>query len=208
MGKARANKERRRTARDAAGSLTLWHGGVAGRDVGDRLLPPTHTNALGNLADMGLKESRRDRVYFTTDRELARVFAAAVTRMIGQSALYRVEPIGEMDVDPDFPTVGFQAKQALILEVVETNVSLSATEELERQRPYLVWTDDRHIYDENGRIQINAQSLSLGLTQQDFDNLFPRWTPLPGVEATIQQLLADRQSSRRISGNSPAGGAS
>lgn len=176
--------------------------------VGDRLLPPTHTNAIGNLADLGMKESRRDRVYFTLDRELARVFAAAVMRMTGASALYRVEPVGEMDLDPDFPTVGFQAKQARIVEVIETNITLTATEELQRQRPYLVWTDDRHVYTEDGRVQIHPTAAGLGFTQRDFDNLFPRWTPLSIVEDTIQQLLVDRQSSRRMSGNRPAGGAS
>ncbi|GIT82070.1 hypothetical protein LLS1_37390 [Leifsonia sp. LS1] len=208
MGKAQANKERRRTARDAARTLTLWHGGAAGLAVGDRLLPPTHTNAIGNLADLGMKESRRDRVYFTLDRELARVFAAAVMRMTGASALYRVEPVGEMDLDPDFPAVGFQAKQARIVEVIETNITLTATEELQRQRPYLVWTDDRHVYTEDGRVQINPTAAGLGFTQRDFDNLFPRWTPLSIVEDTIQQLLVDRQVSRRMSGNRPAGGAS
>ncbi|HWU45708.1 MAG TPA: hypothetical protein VN133_03005 [Humibacter sp.] len=155
-----------------------------------------------------MKESRRDRVYFTVDRELARVFAAAVSRMTGVSALYRVEPIGEADPDPDFLAVGFQAKQARILEVVETNITLTATEELQRQQPYLLWTDDRHIYTDDGRVQLNPTAAGLGFTQRDFDNLFPRWTPLPIVEDTIQQLLVDRQSSRRMSGNRPAGGAS
>lgn len=208
MGKARANKERRRTARAVVRPLTLWHGGAGGLAVGDRLLPPTHTNAVGNLADLGLKESRRDRVYFTVDRELARVFAAAVTRMTGGSALYRVEPIGEADPDPDFLTVGFQAKQARILEVVETDITLTATEELQRQRPYLLWTDDRPVYAEDGRVQVNPTAVELGFTQQDFDNLFPRWVPLEVVGATLEELFTARQSGRRMSGNRPGGGAS
>lgn len=177
-------------------------------EVGDRLLPPAHTNAVGNLADLGLKESRRDRVYFSVDREVARVFAAAVMRMTGASALYRVEPIGEADADPDFQTVGLHAKQARILEVVETNITLTATEELQRQQPYLLWTDDRHVYTEEGRVQINPTAAGLGFTQQDFDNLFPRWTPLQVVEATLAELFAARQSGSRMSGNRPAGGAS
>lgn len=82
------------------------------------------------------------------------------------------------------------------------------TEELQRQRPYLVWRDGRHVYTEDGRVQINPTAAGLGFTQQVFDNIFPRWTPLEVVDDALRELLAGRQSGRRMSANSPGGGAS
>lgn len=176
--------------------------------MGGRLVPPTHTNDANNVADMGVPDARRDRVYFTTDVELARVFAAAVFERTGHSALYRVEPVGEMDSDPDFPTVGFQAKQALIVEVVDTDVKLTRTEMLQRQRPYLIWDDGRHIYDERGRMKINPTAAAHGFTQGDFDRLFSPWTPLEIAEGTLSALLERGQFPRRMSGNKPSSGGS
>jgi hypothetical protein len=208
VGKAQANKERRRAARDAARNLVLWHGGVSGLAAGSRLLPPTHTNDANNVADMGVPDARRDRVYFTTDVELARVFAAAVSERSGHSALYRVEPVGQMDPDPDFPEVGFQAKQALIAEVVENDVTLTKIEMLQRQRPYLTWQDGRYVYDERGRMLINPTAAEQGFAQHDFDELFGSWTPLEVAEGTLTALLMRSQFPRRMSGNRPSGGAS
>ena len=160
--------------------------------------PPTHTNDPASVSKMGIAGVRADRVYFTTDRELARAFAAMVRVGAGHSALYRVQPLDEMEVDPDFPSVGFQAKQALILEVAETDVTLSREEQLKRQQPYLTWADGRLIWNAEGRLQLCPKWAAVGLTQLDVDAMFRPWTPVEHAENAIWHWHYDRQSKRSV----------
>lgn len=66
------------------GDSRWWHGGAPGRRPGDLLLPPTVTGTSRALTvtalDSGVDPAlvRADRVHLTTDRAVARAYAACV----------------------------------------------------------------------------------------------------------------------------------
>jgi hypothetical protein len=95
-----------------------WHGGPEGRGVGEFLLPPAETGArytTGALACDAGAVYRRDRVYVTTDRNAARIFAASWPRGV----VYEVEPVGDLEPDPDCsePGLSFACARARVLRV-------------------------------------------------------------------------------------------
>jgi hypothetical protein len=61
-----------------------------------------------------------DLVYFTTDRDLARAWCFR-----SNGALLRVEPIGPVEPDPDYPGTSFSAAHVVVREVVEHPVTMS-----------------------------------------------------------------------------------
>jgi hypothetical protein len=113
-----------------------------------------------------------DRVYFTTDRELARAFACTVS----SGALYRVQPLGSVEVDDDFAGVSWKAPGARIVAVEEEPVTLTAAERVQRFAPYMFWPNGEPIYDKDGRFLVSSQLRADGLTQQWADDLFGPWT--------------------------------
>jgi hypothetical protein len=72
-----------------------FHGGNRKLHVGDYLLPPTETGALGMSALNPL--CRRDRVYLTRSIDGARFFASAALQLV----VYEAVPEGEIEADPD-----------------------------------------------------------------------------------------------------------
>src|SRR5690606_14659303 len=110
-----------------------FHGGVPGLVRGDLLLPPattgTERSLTADVLDMGGR-ARRDRVYVTTGREVARVYAALYV----DGSLYEVEPVGELVPDPDcgVPGVSWEVPAARVLRVVDPVV-------LVRGRPVEAW---------------------------------------------------------------------
>lgn len=122
-------------------SMKLWHGGAPGREVGDELLPPSETGLEWtndtNGADAGIPDPnyRRDRVYATTDRDLAHAFAGSWSKNpnhTGRGCLYEVEfdePEDDADL-PHLPGVSYQAPRGRIAAVAQTNV---------------VWQERRHL---------------------------------------------------------------
>lgn len=101
-----------------------WHGGVPDLKPGDFILPVTETgtphNLTANLAAAGITGLepdfvRSDRVHLTTDRDAARVYAAAYP----DGALYRVEPVGDVEPDPDAPDVAVRCERAVVLAVYD-----------------------------------------------------------------------------------------
>jgi sugar lactone lactonase YvrE len=113
-----------------------YHGGVRRLKVGDRILPPAITGAK-SMADLTTapdemraqlaRVHRTDRVYLTTDPQAARMYAAF---HVGGDArrggtVYRVEPKGEIEPDPDYlPDDGgsVACPSALVVAVVETAI--------------------------------------------------------------------------------------
>ncbi|TGN32999.1 hypothetical protein [Aeromicrobium chenweiae] len=76
---------------------------------------------------------RRDRVYVTTDRELARVYAGTWrnpdTAELGRGALYRVEVKEGLEEDEDLlslPGLSFQAPSATVIAVYDAAVKPDA----------------------------------------------------------------------------------
>lgn len=94
-----------------------WHGGRPGIRRGGVLLPPaiTQVRSLSEYGAAGVH--RRDRVYVTTDRNVALMFAAGVRKGV----LYQCVPIGEIEPDPDcsLPGLSWQCPMARVLRVIK-----------------------------------------------------------------------------------------
>lgn len=107
------------------GALTydgpLYHGGARRLDRVGLILPPARTGAL-SLAEYA-PVTRRDRVYLTADTLVAHMYAL----MVGRGDVYEVEPLGEIEPDPDYrgsaDTPSFQTPMARIVRVVARNVT-------------------------------------------------------------------------------------
>ncbi|MCP2030350.1 hypothetical protein L1277_000414 [Okibacterium sp. HSC-33S16] len=92
----------------------LWHGGAPGLVAGDLLLPPSETmvpftrkNDAELLGPEAKITQRADRVYVTTNRQLAQVFASNWSldgARFGFGTLYRVTvPVEDLEQDEDLP---------------------------------------------------------------------------------------------------------
>jgi hypothetical protein len=97
--------------------VEFWHGSRVYLPVGthltslryregDRLSSVQFEHMANNAFDT-------DRVYFTTDRELARAWCARDVA----GAVFQVEPVGPYEPDPDYPNTSFSAATAVVLEV-------------------------------------------------------------------------------------------
>lgn len=84
--------------------VRYWHGGAPGLRPGDLITPPRGDDR-GHLIDgcptcearrrgapLASDHAQPDRIYITTDREYARIYAAGYPR----GALYVVDPVGEL----------------------------------------------------------------------------------------------------------------
>lgn len=107
--------------------MRFFHGGIPDLEPGDLVLPPATTGTTRTLAEYSeqLADSghvRRDRVYVTTGRDIARVYAA----FYPDGALYEVTPEGDLEADPDcaVPGVSFECPAARVLRVIDPAVLL------------------------------------------------------------------------------------
>jgi hypothetical protein len=108
----------------------LWHGGVPGLAPGALVLPSAVTGVepatLGRVAELGgdAETTRRDRVYVTSDRQVAAAYAA----LFPNGALYEVEPVGPVEPDPDCLVPGLSARclSARVVRVADPVVLLSS----------------------------------------------------------------------------------
>jgi len=102
---------------------SYFHGGYPGLKPGDLLLPPDQTGTDHRLsatsAELGAPAyaTRADIVYVTTLRDAARSYAA----FYPDGALYRVEPVGDLEPDPDCaePGLSWHCPAARIAAVVD-----------------------------------------------------------------------------------------
>lgn len=140
------------TARAGLAAARYWHGGAPGLRVGDPITPPQDADR-GHLVDgCPTCEARRaggrfdsdhaalDRVYITTDREYARIYAYGYPR----GALYRVEPVGELEetTGVDDPAPSWAVPAATVLAVYDPLVTMT-TQQLRRTlRRYGIRPDD------------------------------------------------------------------
>lgn len=116
----------------------LWHGGAPGRRVGDWLTPPSERGVASTVLAMSLEEGigniaqRGDRVYVTSDRELALAWAGLWTpdgRKHGNGSLYQVEVEPEL-LEPDedllsLAGLSFQVPRAQVKAVYRAVVPFS-----------------------------------------------------------------------------------
>lgn len=175
-----------------------WHGGRAGLEPGTILIPRAvaeregadlrHYEAQPGY-DLGVTDA--ERVYFASSREFARGFAAQIQMVepesgvvASQGALYEVEPIGEIEKDPDFEgSVSWCAPRARIVAVAEPDVRLHAYEITARLGPHITWLDGSPIYTREGHYIPSPEQLDGGLHPM-FAVLHP-WTPVEFVNAWI-----------------------
>jgi len=103
--------------------MAYFHGGVPGLKPGDFILPPDQTGTEHRLSAIAAEHdgpaysTRTDVVYVATNRNVARAFAA----FYPDGALYRVQPVGPLEPDPDsgIPDLSWQCTAAEILAVVD-----------------------------------------------------------------------------------------
>lgn len=93
-----------------------YHGGRPGIQRGAFLLPPDITKAPSCSEFGAAGVHRTDRVYVTTSLAAAMVFAAGQRK----GCVYEVEPIGDLEHDPDCNEVGlsFQVPKARVLRII------------------------------------------------------------------------------------------
>ena len=116
-----------------------WHGGRRNIAVGDFIKARNACRREFSASERAIEardvnlgynnDCDPDRVYVTTDRDLARGWAAnEVLEAQGGGALYRVRPLPAMSIepDPDYPPTSYSARRAAVLEVVEDPVQMSA----------------------------------------------------------------------------------
>lgn len=99
----------------------FFHGGVPDLAPGGMVLPPVSTGRTDTLLDTanaaGMQSpQRRDRVYIATEAEAALLYACSYP--FGRGWLYAVEPLGEVEPDPDCsePGLSFQCERARVVE--------------------------------------------------------------------------------------------
>lgn len=95
--------------------MKYFHGGPIGRQRGAFLLPPAVTRSASCSDYCDHEVHRKDRVYVTTDEAAALLYACASKNGV----IYEVEPIGELEPDPDCSMSGlsFQCQKAKVLRI-------------------------------------------------------------------------------------------
>jgi len=97
-----------------------YHGGRRGLT---HLLPPSKTEqpcANDYVGRVNPMLARKDRVYITTDMDCALLFAAFDPS--GKGVVYEVEPVGEVEIDPDYlgeDKISFQCGEAKVIRVAK-----------------------------------------------------------------------------------------
>ena len=107
---------------------------------GKTLLPPRLTGAR-SCANLDAQHCRSDRVYVTTDFEVAVVYAA-LAPPAGNGDIYEVEPLAELEPDPPdvTGTDSYATRGAIVVAVVRRGVSL--TDALARMRAFVATLEE------------------------------------------------------------------
>lgn len=193
-----ANSRRRAQARATGYSgPALFHGGVPGLDVGDVLRPASELGAHFTyhspiaIYDPGF-------VYAVSDVQVAGSYASRYLPAHGlpePGDVYRVEPLGAEEPDPDYkhwPEVFRRMRHARVVEVVERGLSYSEEFQLEMEMHYLVWSDGTPSYLPGGQINPSPLMRQIGVPPEWFAMLRP-WMRVDGntvdVGARLSYLL-------------------
>lgn len=186
----------------AADTATYWHGGRPGMTPGTVLLGRADAEATGvdlsfysgtDVAGDPVPEP--DRVYMSSDREFARGFAGLMqlrdtqTGVASHGALYAVEPIGDVEADPDFASseVSWSAPKARIAAVVEEDVDLDLYEIGARIGPHQEWVDQSPVYTAEGEYLPSPEQVETSTPDQIdwLRSILPPWTPVQAINAWI-----------------------
>lgn len=207
MSGKNAKAQRRQAAQRSAYLATkrtatqYWHGGAPGLSAGDellsrddaeRLLSEPTTHALQRGYALGV--TRTDRVYFSSSRDFARAYASKFHRIdqttgvvFERGTLYRVEPIGSVEDDPDFAArnVSWCAPRARVVAVEATDVHMEPSAANEHIGPHMTWDDGSAIYSDAGDYLPSPILRARGMTALDFMGQYPSWFPFDLVDADL-----------------------
>lgn len=200
-------KAQRQTAQRSAYLATkrapvqYWHGGAPGLSVGDELLSRddaerllTESTTHGLQGGYALGVTRTDRVYFSSSRDFARAYASKFHRIdqttgvvFERGTLYRVEPIGSVEDDPDFAgrSVSWCAPRARVVAVEVTDVHMEPSAANEHIGPHMTWDDGSAIYSDAGDYLPSPILRARGMTALDFMGQYPSWFPFDLVDADL-----------------------
>ncbi|WP_316313639.1 GNAT family N-acetyltransferase [Clavibacter michiganensis] len=203
MGSASRRKaERRAAAQGVTGPY--WHGGAPGRKVGDIRLSRRAAEAQHGVSTThGLQKGYAfgitdpDRVYFSRRRDFARSFAARQITSDRESgiifqrgSLYRVEPIGAVEPDPDFSMhdVSWCAPAARVTAIEEDEVIMSIFDSAAHAGPFMAWTDMTPMYTDEGFLLPSVPMREQGITAAELRVVYPPWTPHELLDAELRHL--------------------
>lgn len=162
----------------------LFHGGVAGLNARDQLLP-----AGGPVYEYASPQF----VYLTADRDVARAYAARCYEGDPNGSggsLYSVTVKGPLEPDPDYrldPGVCWKAKVAFVAKVEETEVPFTVESMLPALR--LVWWDDgtARMFSPEGYAMPSEMSRASGVTEGHLRHLGKCPSPV-AVTQTVDRL--------------------
>ena len=184
------------------GAGGMFHGGAPGLDVGDVLLPATELGSVYAYLDP-MATYDPGLVYITTDEDVAKAYAGRYVNPAGAvhpGDLYRVRPLGPVRIDPDYSRHGefrgvfLACEKAEITDVVARDLLYTEEEQIQLERPYLVWgRPDRPIYDDDGLIIPSEQMLHNGVTREWTTMLRP-WLRTTDVDAKGRLTGAHRSA--------------
>ena len=152
-----------------ADRLFLYHGGVPGLSPGD-LIEPGHPRgpyrrrfeAFGPLREIDPPARSADLVYLTPSR----IYAAGFAHAWPHGDLYRVEPLGVIDVSGEDGVETYTAPAARVIAAVDRAVTLTAREERRATRKaHSAWNTYRSsvkLVDADEAERLTAQGLYYG----------------------------------------------
>jgi hypothetical protein len=135
-----------------------FHGGAAGLDVGDSLVPrsglaPDH--AVLNQPVVLDDPTADDQIYVTSREDIAKAWAIRfIADLRGDAAsVYRVDVgLGEIERDPDWPDAAesFMVKSAVVAEVHIRRVHVNLRAATRTLGPYMTWENGDPSFDKGG----------------------------------------------------------
>lgn len=180
----------------ATSRRTYFHGGVPGFRPGRRLLPASELKLPVPKYAMPGYDTDAGFVYVTTDRRLARSFAAiwidVIGLRVGGGDLYEVTPTTDLLPDPDFAhTDGlcFATRSAVVRRVVEQGVKLS-DDLTTYANTFTRWDDGTRMFDDLGYALPSGIARELGITAVDLRPL-GRNIDFEQLHAQLQNLTTD-----------------
>lgn len=194
-------KPRTQIKKSYAKARGYWHGGWPGLEPGTVLVgsveAPQHGIELERYrpryAGSEANPTDPNRVYFSSSRDFAKAFAARMhTRDITtgvsfqHGALYRVEPLGDVEEDPDFKVGGVSwcAPQARIVAVEDPNVMVDVYTATEIIGPFMTWSDQSPIYTAKGGYIPSPEQIRVGQPHPLLVSPLP-WTPVDHLNAAL-----------------------
>jgi len=197
----RTSGDPRKRAGQASARRRYWHGGIPGLSTGTELLTRRRaereldtTQQYDAQAGYDLGVTNPDRVYFTSDLEVARAFASlhAVRDdrtgvIVERGAVYEVAPSGPITEDEDFTGTGLSwcSPGARVLRTVEPAVHLDRYEGVARIGRTLTWDDNSPMYGPDGAFLPSRAMRARGYTEKSMASRYRPWTPFEYVEADL-----------------------